>query len=99
MKALLFIFFAIIWLFTGLGCGRLADTGELLSQPESLSTYQASTIGNSTLSVKPIILEQLNFGGVSKSSAQVVTVSFSKTQTQGNLNIVVIGWNDASSAV
>jgi len=45
----------------------------------------------------PIAFVQTN--SATPASAQTVTVAYSQAQTAGNLNVVVIGWNDSTATV
>jgi hypothetical protein len=54
------------------------------------------------LSAAPRLFAAINFVQVNyktSNSATLVTVPYPSAQTAGNLNIVVVGWNDATSAV
>src|SRR5713226_2918946 len=47
----------------------------------------------------PIAFVQSNSATPQSSSQSTVTVTFTAAQTLGNLNVVVVGWNDSTSTI
>jgi hypothetical protein len=55
------------------------------------------TLGSGKASGAPIAFVQTN--SATPASAQTVTVIYTQAQTAGNLNVVVVGWNDSTSTI
>jgi PKD repeat protein len=72
---------------------RAADAAGNLS---AYSNVAGATTGN--LGSAPINFVQLNYA-VPQSPQSTVPVTFAQAQTAGNLNVVVVGWNDTSASV
>lgn len=72
---------------------RATDAAGNLSGYSNIST---ATTNQSTAS--PIAFVQLAYA-TPQSAQLTVPVTFTSTQTSGNLNVVVVGWNDTTAAV
>jgi hypothetical protein len=86
----------LIVVFSYENCGRLSDTGQPVTAQDLPSTISrpppAPTPG-------PITLIQLSFGNRPATLVGTANLNYISNQFGGDLNVVVVGWNDGTSTV
>src|SRR5262249_20319378 len=65
----------------------------------NLSPYSGTATATTSSAPGIITFVQINSATPPGSSVSTVTVPFTAAQTAGNMNVVVVGWNDVSHAV
>jgi|GEM_PF-1409400 len=91
--------YAFAWDTTSVGNGTYTLSAKAYDAAGNVGTSANVSVNVSNASTVSVPIAFVQVANTCPSSASKVALAYGKSQTKGNLNVVVVGWNDTSASV